>query len=268
MPPLKEQLVAAKIRTPIEQHMFGSGGRFRQENMEKRRVMSTREWAELCAKDEFRAPGVGEVGLQARSTYVRPRIRKSKRTETGPEQVPSIKEEPIDTQALAFAGLAKDLTVLSPPNSTIAPQSPISRSADIAADEEQDAKPQEKKKRVGPSRQAREAALADRASQDLKFLATFDPHKDWLPPNTTASDYTPEFCQILERHYWRNCSLGKSAWYGADTAGQVVSLRNRIHLKQLSFKVHSLLMTQLYGMWANSLPLFLAFCLQIKAYPV
>ncbi|KAG6868897.1 hypothetical protein C0993_008195 [Termitomyces sp. T159_Od127] len=221
LPSLKEQLVSAKIRTPIEQHMFGSGGRFRQENMEKRRVMSTREWFELCAKDEFRAPGVGEVGLQARSTYVRPRIRKSKRTETGPEQAPSIKEEPVDAQPLDFAGLnsAKDqAAALSPPNSVSTPRSPVSQPAAIA-DDELDAKPQAKKKRVGSSRQAREAALADRASQDLKFLATFDPHKDWLPPNTTAADYTPEFCQILERHYWRNCSLGKSAWYGADTAG-------------------------------------------------
>ncbi|KAG6879106.1 hypothetical protein C0992_005132 [Termitomyces sp. T32_za158] len=219
LPPLKEQLVTAKIRTPIEQHMFGSGGRFRQENMEKRRVMSTREWAELCAKDEFRAPGVGEVGLQARSTYVRPRIRKLKRPETGPEQTPSIKEETLDAQPVALgSSSAKDLAD-PPPNNMNTPQSPVSQSAAISADDEQDVKPKANKKRVGSSRQAREAALADRASQDLKFLATFDPHKDWLPPNTTAADYTPEFCQILERHYWRNCSLGKSAWYGADTAG-------------------------------------------------
>ncbi|KAH0580355.1 hypothetical protein H2248_001857 [Termitomyces sp. 'cryptogamus'] len=220
LPPLREQLVTAKIRSPIEQHMFGSGGRFRQENMEKRKVMSTREWSELCAKDEFRAPGVGEVGLQARSTYVRPRIRKPKKTETGPEQTPSIKEEPVDAQPLRFAdsNSAKDPAVLSPPNSIGTPPSPSSQLVTVAADEK-DVKSNTKKKRIGPSRQAREAALADRASQDLKFLENFDPHKDWLPPNTTAADYTPEFCQMLERHYWRNCSLGKPAWYGADTAG-------------------------------------------------
>ncbi|KAG6872822.1 hypothetical protein C0995_006304 [Termitomyces sp. Mi166 len=219
LPPLKEQLVAAKIRTPIEQHMFGSGGRFRQENMEKRRVMSTREWAELCAKADFRAPGVGEVGLQARSAYVRPRTRKSKRTETGPEQAPLIKEEPVDAQPLGFADAssAKDLAVLSPPSSIGTPPSPIPQQA-TKKEENEDVKPKTKK-RVGSSRQAREAALADRASQDLKFLETFDPHKDWLPPNTTAADYTPKFCQMLERRYWRNCSLGKPAWYGADTAG-------------------------------------------------
>ncbi|KAG6820302.1 hypothetical protein H0H93_002566 [Arthromyces matolae] len=218
LPPLKEQLVTAKIRTPIEQHMFGSGGRFRQENMEKRKVMSTREWAELCAKDDFRAPGVGEVGLQARSAYIRPRTRRIKKTETGPDQSSRIKQESVDED---FAGScsAKDATVLSPPNSIGSPSSPSSQSPLKDDEEDEEIKPQTKKKRVGPSRQAREAALADRAAQDIKFLETFDPHKDWLPPNTTAADYTPEFCQMLERHFWRNLSLGKPAWYGADTAG-------------------------------------------------
>ena len=47
--------------------MLGSKGLFRQENVEKRRIMSVREWAELCMKDEFRAPGVNDVGPHARS---------------------------------------------------------------------------------------------------------------------------------------------------------------------------------------------------------
>ncbi|KAG6833173.1 hypothetical protein H0H87_010561 [Tephrocybe sp. NHM501043] len=222
LPPLKEQLVGVKIRTPIEQNMFGSGGRFRQENMEKRKVMSPREWAELCAKDEFRAPGVGEVGLQARSTYVRPRTRKSKKTETGPEQATLVKEESVDAQLPGFikSSSSKDPIALSPPNSVSTPQSPTSASAAVTVDEaEEDPKPKTKK-RTPQTKQSREAALADRAAQDLKFIESFDPHKDWLPPNTTAADYTREFCQVLERQYWRNCSLGKPPWYGADTAGQ------------------------------------------------
>ena len=38
--------------------MFGQRGLFTQQNVEKRRVMSVREWAELCAKDELRAPSL------------------------------------------------------------------------------------------------------------------------------------------------------------------------------------------------------------------
>ncbi|TFY51813.1 hypothetical protein EVJ58_g10367, partial [Rhodofomes roseus] len=67
LPPLNEQLGQVRLKNPIEQHMFGHGGLFRQENVEKRRTMSVREWAELCSKDELRAPGVDDVGLHARS---------------------------------------------------------------------------------------------------------------------------------------------------------------------------------------------------------
>ncbi|EGO23093.1 hypothetical protein SERLADRAFT_340652, partial [Serpula lacrymans var. lacrymans S7.9] len=44
LPSLKEQLANVKIKSPIEQHMLGRGGLFRQENIEKRRIMSVREW--------------------------------------------------------------------------------------------------------------------------------------------------------------------------------------------------------------------------------
>ncbi|KAG5653888.1 hypothetical protein H0H81_009711 [Sphagnurus paluster] len=195
LPPLKDQLDGVKIKSPIEQHMLGRGGLFRQENMEKRKLMSVREWAELCAKDEFRAPAISEVGLHARSANVKPRtLRKTKKKAdtVGPELV---KQEPTDT-------------VLSPPT----PPSPT------PAVLEDEGKPKSKK-RVAPTREAREAALAGRAAHDREFLDKFEPHEDWLPPDTKPSDYTREFCQILERHFWRNLGLGKPAWYGADSQG-------------------------------------------------
>ncbi|KAG6828873.1 hypothetical protein H0H92_006482 [Tricholoma furcatifolium] len=207
--PLKDQLSEVKIHSPIEQHMRGSGGRFRQDNMEKRKWMSVREWAELCSKDDLRAPGVGEVGLHGRSATVKPRTKRTKKTEFGPE----VKQEPVDVPALTFAGssTSQHTAAPSPPNSVATPSTPVS-------DETEDVKPSTKK-RVGQTKEAREAALADRAAQDAKFLDTFDPRTDWLPPGTTAEDYTPKFCQTLERQYWRNCGLAKPPWYGADSAG-------------------------------------------------
>jgi hypothetical protein len=70
-----------------------------------------------------------------------------------------------------------------------------------------------------PTREAKEVNQAERTAQDAAFIETFDLSHDWLPPNTDASDYTPEFCKELERQYWRNCGLSKSAWYGADMQG-------------------------------------------------
>ena len=80
--------------------------------------------------------------------------------------------------------------------------------------------PSGRKRRV-QSRADREAALARRDQLDDAYLSNFDPHTAWLPPNTKPSDYTPEFCAILERRYWRNCGLGKPPWYGADSAGML-----------------------------------------------
>ncbi|KAF8063524.1 jumonji superfamily protein [Lyophyllum atratum] len=230
LPPLQEQLSGVKIKTPIEQHMLGRGGLFRQENMEKRKLMSVREWAELCAKDEFRAPGLNEIGLHARSANIKPRttMRKTKKKtdnvkaeSVGPDMAMAVKQEPMDgDRPMVFgdSGSNNDPIVLTPPDSDRTPPSPASEPAGAAPASTSERKP---RKRVAPSREAREAALAGRAAEDAKFLETFDPHQDWLPPNTNASDYTRDFCQTLERHYWRNCGLGKAAWYGADTQGSL-----------------------------------------------
>ncbi|KAI1789319.1 hypothetical protein LXA43DRAFT_1021605 [Ganoderma leucocontextum] len=67
LPSVVSQLDNIKLKSPIEQHMIGQEGRFQQQNIEKRRTLSLREWAELCATDDLRAPGVNEIGLYARA---------------------------------------------------------------------------------------------------------------------------------------------------------------------------------------------------------
>ncbi|KZT67536.1 JmjC-domain-containing protein [Daedalea quercina L-15889] len=273
LPPLTEPLSQVRLKNPIEQHMFGHGGLFRQENVEKRRAMSVREWAELCSKEELRAPGVDDVGLHARaanasaSTRSRTRRTRKKRESETAEPDPeahAIKEE--EEEVMDYVPDAVGQSLASPPNSTTGPSTPVADEARPAEDEasvihidvpgatgpspdeapgEQVAEevvahegkeagvkqeeeeegvnkqPKAKRKRATQSRQAREASLAERAAKDKSFLESFDPHSDWLPPNTTPFDYTPEFCRELERRYWRNCGLGKPAWYGADMQGSL-----------------------------------------------
>ena len=60
--------------------MIGQGGRFQQQNIEKRRTMSVREWAELCAHEELRAPGVNDIGVRARATATATTAAAAKRT--------------------------------------------------------------------------------------------------------------------------------------------------------------------------------------------
>jgi hypothetical protein len=47
LPDCRPLLQNIKIRHPIEQNMLGRSGLFRQQNIEKRRVYSLREWFEV-----------------------------------------------------------------------------------------------------------------------------------------------------------------------------------------------------------------------------
>jgi hypothetical protein len=206
--------------------------------MEKRRIMSVREWAELCSKDDFKAPGVEDVGLHARSNVEVRKLRRGRRRDgtRDVEAAAHIGNETVDDTMEVDGNIQEsygehagsstandqsssailDETTSTPPSITAESnlESQI-RSASASTD----GKPVAKTKRAAQTREGREASLAERAARDSEFLKAFNPHNDWLPPNTSASDYTPEFCQKLERQYWRNCGLGRPAWYGADTAG-------------------------------------------------
>lgn len=234
--------------------MLGRGGLFRQENVEKRRVMSVREWAELCDKEDFRTPGIEDVGLHARSARVglrpvrraRPRDSSNRVEDVEPEEIPhsAVKQEQGESSTDMLVDEPRGY--MSPPTSIGNPNTPTAdvstntpppgnggedagaeddgdNLADADADQSEE-KPKAKGKRK-QTREAREANLAERAAKDAAFLEVFDPNKDWLPPSTTSADYTTEFCQKLERQYWRNCGLGRPAWYGADMQGAFRSSR-------------------------------------------
>ena len=247
-----------KLKNPIEQQMMGRAGLFRQQNIEKRKVMSVREWSELCSKEELRAPGVDDIGLHARATNgtakrkTRRSARKTREPETAePEMTPAVrvKEEDEEYVAVSIGTIEDDdeeavvaNQLASPPDTADATtpipvdgdgeehstrHSPQSHETSVlptppgddVKEEVHEGKSKPKGRRNPHSKEAREAALADRAAKDAAFLENFDPHSDWLPPNTTSFDYTPEFCKELERRYWRNCGLGRPAWYGADMQG-------------------------------------------------
>ncbi|KAF5383444.1 hypothetical protein D9757_006174 [Collybiopsis confluens] len=189
LPSVKTQLSSVQIKTPIEQHMLGQTGLFRQQNVEKSKTMSVREWAELCGQPDFRAPSVEELGLHGRALTVSAKTRKSRKSKIDTQV--RVKEEPVDD------GLS------APPS--------LSGSA-TAGQEEIKPKFRNGKRKLTDS---------ERLSKDAAFLETFDPDVDWLPFSTKPEDYTPEFCAKLERQYWRNLGLGKAPWYGADTQGSL-----------------------------------------------
>lgn len=238
--------------------MLGHGGLFRQQNVEKRRVFSVREWAELCNKEDRRAPSVDDIGLHYARRNAPPPPPKS-RAKRGERSKPDV------TNAAAAGPVSTVVTEVDNPNPTsngdvpTPPKSPsnngdlkvpnspenlssceplLEQSTNVSSlptperlkeeeeentddDEGRDSKPQSAKpKRKWQTREMRDAHLAERAAADAAFLKSFNPHTDWLPPNTGLEDYTPEFCKDLERRFWRNCGFGAPAMYGADMEGR------------------------------------------------
>ena len=181
--------------------MLGHGGLFRQQNVEKRRVFSVREWAELCNREDRRAPGVDDIGLH----YAR------RNAPPPPPKTRAKKGKPDVTKEAAAASPVSTPERLKE-----------GEEENTGDDEGHETKPQTAKpKRKWQTREMREAHLAERAAADAAFMKSFNPRTDWLPPNTRSEDYTPEFCKDLERRFWRNCGFGTPAMYGADMEGRI-----------------------------------------------
>ena len=185
--------------------------------------MSVREWAELCNKEDYRAPSIREVGLAQRTAPIvsRPRIqRRGKRKRESvsveapcPVMEVQVKDEPGDDVSMLQEISTQPHCI---PDQKQEEPSSVSATKKAKVKEE----PKSRAKRIYPSREIREANLADRAARDRTFIDVFEPHSAWLPSDTKPEDYAPEFCHQLERRFWRGLGLGgKPAWYGADTQG-------------------------------------------------
>ncbi|GJJ16220.1 hypothetical protein Clacol_010516 [Clathrus columnatus] len=222
LPSTVPQLAHVKLRNPIEQEFVGGSGLYRQQNLEKRRVMSVREWVELSAREDLRAPTKYEVEGGRRFTIIPSSTRSNKRSirTAGTEEMAKSEDEDIKmTDTQDDQGCEEELSSLSRANEIdpasslpTPPHAPQSPSADTAGDAAT--------RTISTRRSAAERHKAKEAL-DAIFLATFDPHEAWLPEGMTSEDYTPDFCKSLERMYWRSCGLGRPPWYGADMKGSL-----------------------------------------------
>src|SRR5277367_2952418 len=64
LPALDERVKEIRLRNAIEQQFAGSGGVFRQTNIEKRRVYNLPQWREVCESTDHQPPARrGEVRM-------------------------------------------------------------------------------------------------------------------------------------------------------------------------------------------------------------
>jgi hypothetical protein len=222
LPSVTDKLAGVKLHHPIEQHMLGRAGLFRQKNVETTRILSVREWAELCGKDAYRAPGVDDIGFHHAPPYrLVSRTRRSRKKIQVATQPMDQKQPSTSPNFLASPAV----TPIIPPcrlESDELPQSVMSEDAEMlygSTSAHESAKA--KGKRKATPRVSRSVRVAERIAKDEAFMQDFDPDSDWLPPNTTPFDYSPDFCRQLERRFWRTCGMGTTAQYGADMAGSL-----------------------------------------------
>lgn len=173
--------------------MLGQSGLFRQNNVEKRRVMGLKEWAELCGKEELRTPPIVDGQVKTRGLQRAP--RKQRKTKKGKDrEVDPAEELDLADGRDENAGVADYPT----PKSMGAHDSP----------------------QLQPEQAISGTNGAPNVHED-PFYTEFEPKTAWLPPDTRADDYTPEVCREFERIFWRNCGLGTPPQYGADMAGSL-----------------------------------------------
>ncbi|KAG8816801.1 hypothetical protein FRC18_000813 [Serendipita sp. 400] len=248
LPDMRPFLEDIKIRHPIEQNMLGISGIFRQQNIEKRRVYSLREWFEVGMSQDFRSPGREEVYRDRSKTQIRKgRASKGMEDSRKVSEIPLphnqlIEEHKSPIQEVKSSKTAGGLEVGPDHHSPLsAPTHPaaVREDIDIEGGEMDDEKGQppvdtnlpdlnaeaarlakEQKALFAKERKAARAAL--RSDLDSSFISTFDPTNSWVPPGSSAEDFSsPEFAAAIERAYWRSCGVGKPAMYGADLPGSL-----------------------------------------------
>ncbi|KAB5590048.1 jumonji family transcription factor [Ceratobasidium theobromae] len=88
------RLSGVKLRNPIEQHMIGRTGLYRQQNEERRHTYSVRDWAALCARDGLRAPRPRDIIQHELNA------RRSRRARKGEDTVEDDQERAALSEAL------------------------------------------------------------------------------------------------------------------------------------------------------------------------
>ncbi|KAG8875366.1 hypothetical protein FRB97_005178 [Tulasnella sp. 331] len=181
LPPVNPLLPTLKLKHPIEQHMIGQSGLFRQNNVEKRKKHTLKDWVELCNHSDRRAPTIKDGQVKKRAVEA----RAPRKTRAGKK----VKEEAVEE-----GPEPEHQNRLSVPSAeTPDPEHVTAKAASPRSD-------------VPP---------------DDTFYNDFDPRVSWLPEDTHPEDYTPEACRELERIFWRTCGIGIPAQYGADMAGSL-----------------------------------------------
>lgn len=233
LPPLDERVKEVRLKNAIEQQFAGSGGVFRQTNIEKRRVYNLPQWRENCESTDHQPPARrGEVRMAGHTVGKRkPKAKKSnlqKLTSPTParESVPPPASDPSET-----AEVSSEQPQLPSPEHSSEEDHPPAIEETVSAPVvdavgAMDVDP--------PIAQPINRPSSPRSphTRKRKRVASNDPNSDTDQANTdpdfqnfdyriyNASEYTVERCKELERIYWKTITFN-NPMYGADMPGSL-----------------------------------------------
>ncbi|KAL7410197.1 hypothetical protein BDY24DRAFT_400420 [Mrakia frigida] len=245
LPPIDPASIAAiKIKNPIQQKMVGVTGLFRQNNVEKKKVLSVEDWFNKCTEKKFAAPILKEKDRSDRPVK---NVKRQKKVVPVPAPSSTFPLTDATAQTVNVDAEMEGLNDQQPTASaSTLPIEPFSSQPQSA-----NASPSKAKASAAPP------------SPPSEFYTTLVDKKPWLQEGVTKEDYTVEACREVERKFWRGLGVGESAWYGADmqgtlftdktkdwNVGKLPNLLNRLKLKKQLPGVNT---PYLYwGMWRSS----------------
>ncbi|WWC98925.1 hypothetical protein V866_005819 [Kwoniella sp. B9012] len=235
LPPIpKNALADQKIRTPIQQNFLGSSGLFRIANVpkNKNRPLSIKEWFNKSNEKKYAGIGPRDIGKtlnrdskeaiewRAKRNEELKKEKEEKRKKLAQRKARKA-EAAVAEAAGAHAQKAKEgahkededvgfneKDIDHDPSTAVPPLDPSSSNSAHSSPEP-----------TNPT--TPKAESSDPEDQVEPWYKSFNPSEDWLPKDTKPEDYTSEACDALERHLWKNLSLGEPSWYGADMEGSL-----------------------------------------------
>jgi hypothetical protein len=210
LPPLDEKVKDIKIKNPIEQHIAGVSGEFRQTNLEKQRTYNLPQWRQVCEGSDHQPPA--KRGERRRG-QAQPVMKKATRTRKDTQKEADVRlEDDMDDCSLAKT---------NPPT----PQSPTSKATETtpelgrqpkakvdhtqSLESESHGQQSKRRGRKTAKERAEEREIADEVAYDGFDYRIQD-----------ADQYTPERCAELEKAYWRTITYNNPL-YGADMPGSL-----------------------------------------------
>ncbi|EPS41060.1 hypothetical protein H072_5041 [Dactylellina haptotyla CBS 200.50] len=222
LPALDEKVKDIKIKNPIEQHIGGSTGIYRQANLQKQKTYNLPQWRYLCESSEHQPPARRGEKRKNQDTRTKAKARPARTTRKSTAATAADAEpEPIQKP-------------LTPPPGDDAPavSTPVKEEEPAAEDTQTPSKkgrqPAAKAKRIYVKKTKEE--LEEAAAEAAEIWNDFD----YRMPD--AAEFTAERCEELEKHYWRTLNYN-SPLYGADMPGSLfedtTTVWNVAHLENI-----------------------------------